>query len=146
MSFINSVVYWFFKKRITQIEHFKANPVEVQQELLKRLIQTAKDTEWGKKYDFDSIDNYRIFAERLPIQDYEDIKPYVERLIAGENNILWPEETNWFAKSSGTTSDKSKLSLLPLRHWKIVIIKLAKMFFRSFATTIPTPACLPVKV
>ena len=108
MSFINSVVYWFLKKRITQIEYFKTNPVEVQQELLKRLIQTAKDTEWGKQYDFDSIDNYRIFAERLPIQDYDDIKPYVERLIAGENNILWSEETNWFAKSSGTTSDKSK--------------------------------------
>jgi hypothetical protein len=108
MSFINSVVYWFFKKRITQIENFMTNPVEVQRDLLKRLIQTAKDTEWGKKYDYDSIDNYRIFAERVPLQDYEDIKPYVNRLIAGENNLLWPEETNWFAKSSGTTSDKSK--------------------------------------
>ncbi len=108
MSFINSVVYWFFKKRITQIEYFKANPVEVQQELLKRLLRTAKDTEWGKKYDFDSIDSYRSFADRLPIQDYDDIKLYVERLIAGENNILWPEETHWFAKSSGTTSDRSK--------------------------------------
>ncbi len=108
MSFLNSVVYWFFKQRIKQIEHFKENPVEVQQDLLMRLVRAAKDTEWGRKYDYQSIDTYRAFSERLPLQYYEDVKPYIERIKSGESNLLWPEETNWFAKSSGTTSDKSK--------------------------------------
>lgn len=108
MSFLNSVVFWFFKKRVTQIEYFMQNPIDVQHDLLQKLLHSAKDTEWGRKYDFASISNYRTFAERLPVQDYEDVKPYVKRMIRGENNILWPSEVRWFAKSSGTTSDKSK--------------------------------------
>lgn len=108
MSFLNAVVFWFFKKRITQIERFMANPVEVQNEVLQKMLRTAKDTEWGKRHDFRTIDNYRKFSERLPLQNYEDIKPFIERMQAGENNLLWPSAIKWFAKSSGTTSDKSK--------------------------------------
>lgn len=108
MSLINSVISWFFRKRITQIEHFKDNPIEVQQDLLMRLVQTSQNTEWGKKYDYQSMVNYRTFSERVPLQDYKDIKPYIERLKKGEGNLLWPSETRLFAISSGTTSDKSK--------------------------------------
>jgi hypothetical protein len=72
------------------------------------LIDYAKNTEWGKKYDYSSIRDYNDFRDRLPIQTYEDIKKSVERLRAGEQNILWPSEIRWFAKSSGTTNDKSK--------------------------------------
>ncbi len=108
MSVLNSVLYWFFKKRMGQIEHFKANPVEVQTELLKKLVREARDTEWGKKHHYGEIKNYPDYAARVPLQHYEDLKPYVDRLIRGESNILWPSEIRWFAKSSGTTSDKSK--------------------------------------
>jgi hypothetical protein len=108
MSFLNTVITWFFKQRIPQIEHFMSHPVEVQNNILMKLLDEAKDTEWGKKYGFGSIKNYRDFASQVPIQEYDDLKPYVERLIRGENNILWPTEIKWFAKSSGTTSDKSK--------------------------------------
>ena len=108
MSFLNSVVFWFFKKRITQIEHFMQHPVEVQDALLKKLLQAAANTEWGRKYRYSEIRSCREFRERVPLQAYEDIKPYVDRLVAGENNLLWPTEIRWFAKSSGTTSDKSK--------------------------------------
>ncbi len=91
-----------------QIELFLKYPVEVQTEWFNRLIQQAADTEWGKKYDYATIKNYKTYCERVPIQQYEDIKPYVDRLFKGEQNLLWPSEIKWFAKSSGTTTDKSK--------------------------------------
>ncbi len=108
MLFLNSVVSWFFKMRYSQIAHFKSNPIEVQQDLLKKLVYTAKGTLWGKTYDFSSINNYRDFTDRIPLQEYNDVKPFIDRMIQGEKNILWPSEIRWFAKSSGTTSDKSK--------------------------------------
>jgi hypothetical protein len=108
MLFLNSVVSWFFKMRYSQITHFKANPIDVQQDLLKKLVHTAKGTRWGKMHGFSSIENYRDFSERAPLQEYNDIKPFVDRMIQGETNLLWPTEIRWFAKSSGTTSDKSK--------------------------------------
>jgi len=96
------------KKRIHQMELFKKYPNEVQNELLDSLINQAQKTEWGKKYDYRSIRSLREFKERIPIQDYDNIKPFVARLKNGEKDLLWPGETNWFAKSSGTTNDKSK--------------------------------------
>jgi hypothetical protein len=104
----NSIFSWIIKKRIHQIELFKKYPVEVQMEWFQKLISTAKDTEWGKKYGYGSISTYKDFTERVPIQDYEDVRPYVDRLVKGEQNILWPTPVKWFAKSSGTTTDKSK--------------------------------------
>lgn len=91
-----------------QIEHFMNNPLEVQNEWLLRLLDQAKDAEWGKKYGYADIKNLETFKERVPIQEYDDIKPYIIRLRQGETNLLWPSEIKWFAKSSGTTSDKSK--------------------------------------
>jgi hypothetical protein len=108
MTFINSVVSWLIKKRIHQIELFKLYPNEVQQEWFFKLIKTAKDTEWGKKYDYKSIKSVNEFQRRVPVSTYEDIFPYINRLRRGEKNILWPEEIKWYAKSSGTTAGKSK--------------------------------------
>ncbi len=108
MPFLNSVLSWYFKSRYSQIEHFKNHPIEVQDELLKNLLQTASNTEWGRKYDYKSIRHYQEFRQRVPLQDYEQVKPYVDRLLKGEKNLTWPGEIKWFAKSSGTTSDKSK--------------------------------------
>lgn len=104
----NSIFSWIIKKRIHQIELFQKYPVEVQLEWFNRLISTAAHTEWGKKYDYSSIENYNDFKSRVPIQEYEDVQPYVDRLIKGEQNLLWPTPVKWFAKSSGTTTDKSK--------------------------------------
>lgn len=108
MSFINNVIAWYFKKRIPRIEHFKINPVEMQLDVFKSLIEAAKDTEWGKKYDYSGISNYNDYQSRVPLQEYHHIKPYVDRLLKGEQNLLWPTEIQWFAKSSGTTGDRSK--------------------------------------
>jgi len=83
-------------------------PHEVQEELFKKLINAAKDTEWGKKYDYKSIRSKEEFKTRVHVNDYESFKPYINRLRKGEQNILWNTEIKLFAKSSGTTSDKSK--------------------------------------
>jgi len=96
------------KKRMHQIELFMKYPDEVQDEWFFNLINAAEGTEWGKKYDYRSIENIQQFQERVPVQNYDTLKPYIERMLNGEQNVLWPSEIKWFAKSSGTTSDRSK--------------------------------------
>ena len=105
---VNSIASWFLKKRFHQIELFLKYPNEVQMELLSRLLDKAKDTEIGRRYDFQSIGDYETFARRIPICHYEDLSPDIERSRQGETNIFWPEPIKWFAKSSGTTNNKSK--------------------------------------
>ncbi len=105
---VNSVASWFLKKRFHQIELFLKYPNEVQNELLLNLINTAKDTQIGKQYDFASIKNYKAFTERIPVSSYEDFQSVIERSRRGEQNIFWPTPIKWFAKSSGTTNAKSK--------------------------------------
>jgi len=108
MTLIDSVIYWIIKKRIHQIELFKKYPHEVQEELFKKLIYAARDTEWGNKYDYRSIKSIKNYTDRVPISTYADLNPIITRLRNGEQNLLWPEEVRWFAKSSGTTAGKSK--------------------------------------
>ena len=105
---VNSIASWFLKKRFHQIELFLKYPHDVQAELLHTLLEKAKNTEIGKTYDFASISNYATFAERVPITNYEMMESDIERSRQGENNIFWPTPIKWFAKSSGTTSAKSK--------------------------------------
>ena len=105
---VNSIASWFLKKRFLQIELFLKYPNEVQHELLQTLIDTAKNTEIGKEYNFASINSYEVFAERVPIVSYEGYQDTIERSRRGEQNIFWPTPIKWFAKSSGTTSAKSK--------------------------------------
>ncbi len=108
MAFINSVLSWLMKKRFHQIELFMKYPLEVQEEWFKKIISQAKDTEWGKKYDYAGIGSVEEFKARVPVSNYETLKPYIDRMRKGEQNILWGSEIKWFAKSSGTTAGKSK--------------------------------------
>ena len=108
LPIINSVASWILKKRIHQIELFMKYPNEVQEELLLNLIRTAERTIIGEKYQFESINSYQTFAERIPVSTYEDLEPLIEQTRKGEANILWPSPIKWFAKSSGTTNAKSK--------------------------------------
>ena len=91
-----------------QIELFMKYPHEVQREGLNKLLKSASDTEWGRMYNYKEIENNRQFAERVPLQDYESMKPFIDKMRKGEHQVLWNTEIKWFAKSSGTTSDKSK--------------------------------------
>ena len=105
---VNSIASWFLKKRIHQMELFIKYPNEVQEELLKGLINKARNTEIGRKYNFSEIKNYRDFATRVPVHCYENYYEAIERSRQGETNIFWPTPIKWFAKSSGTTNAKSK--------------------------------------
>jgi hypothetical protein len=108
MPFLNSVVQWLNFKRIYQIELYREHPIEIQNEVLFSLLNNAKETEWGVSHNYQSIATLKDFQNAVPLQSYNDIKPFVERMRDGEKNLLWPGEVKWFAKSSGTTSDKSK--------------------------------------
>lgn len=108
IGLINNIISWFLKQRIPQIEQFINQPERAQEEVFQYLIDMAKDTDWGKRYDYASISSLQQFKERVPISTYSDIKADIDRLIQGEQNVLWPTEVKWFAKSSGTTADKSK--------------------------------------
>lgn len=108
LAIINSIASWILKKRIHQIELFLKYPHEVQEELLFSLIKNAEYTTLGKKYDFGSIKSYSTFAERVPVSTYEELEPMIEQTRRGEQNVFWPSQIKWFAKSSGTTNAKSK--------------------------------------
>lgn len=108
MAILNSILTWVMKKRMHQIDLFMKYPLEVQDELFKRLITTAKNTEFGKNYAFNELSNQEQFKRIIPVFSYEDINPYIERNMMGEQNLLWPSDVKWFAKSSGTTNARSK--------------------------------------
>jgi hypothetical protein len=106
---LNTIFSWLIKKRIHQIDLFIKFPLEVQQELLLELTQKASNTTIGKQYRFAQIKGHKQFVQAVPLQTYEDLVPYIDRLMKGEQELLWPTPIHWFAKSSGTTSQRSKL-------------------------------------
>lgn len=108
MPLLNSIINWLNTKRIYHIDIFKMYPHEVQKETFTSLVTRARETTWGKAHSYSKIASVDDFKESVRIQTYEDIEPYIERLRKGEKDLLWPGEVKWFAKSSGTTSSKSK--------------------------------------
>jgi hypothetical protein len=108
MPILSSIITWAMKKRAHQTELFIKYPLDVQNDVFLYLIDKAKDTEWGKKHHYRSIKSQQDFQKQVPISTYETIFPYIERLMKGEQNLLWPTEITWFSKSSGTTNARSK--------------------------------------
>ena len=107
-SLKNTLMSWVMRKRIYQIDMFLNYPNDVQKEWLELLIDTAKNTEFGRRYHFSEIISYEDFKQRVPVSEYDDLRPYIDRLRKGEENILWPSKSKWFAKSSGTSGSRSK--------------------------------------
>ena len=99
---------WLFKKRLPHLERCINHPLATQEKLLKKLIGKSKETVFGQQFDFSSIKRITDFKTRVPIHTYEQLYPYIKRILKGEQNILWPTPTVWFAKSSGTTNASSK--------------------------------------
>jgi len=108
MGLFNSFISWIFKKRYGQVEQFIEHPHKAQAKVFEYLIRTAEQTEFGIEHDFQSIKTPADYDRLVPIRNYEGTKSYIERIMAGHQNVLWPTTINWFAKSSGTTSGKSK--------------------------------------
>lgn len=105
---VGSLITWYLKTRIQNIESFIEKPIETQQRVFDYLISMGKNTELGKQYDFASMRSYQDFSRDVPLVTYEDFEPLIERTRLGETNVIWPTKIKWFAKSSGTTNAKSK--------------------------------------
>ncbi len=109
---LKSVSAKIFSKIVAlRIQKWAKNPVETQQKVFEKLILEAKNTAFGKDHDFKNISSFEDFAAKVPIRDYEALKPYVERVVSGEENVLWPGKPLYFAKTSGTTSGAKYIPL-----------------------------------
>ena len=104
----NSLFSWFITKRMHQIDLFIKHPLEVQDELFQYLIEEAGSTRFGFDHHFQKIRSVGDFQQMVPIRNYESFRPYIDLLKEGEQQVSWPTKVKWFAKSSGTTDDKSK--------------------------------------
>lgn len=108
MKILSPLISGLARMRSWRIDAWKNHPIDSQREVLQDLVGSAQYTEFGKKYNFSRLFNIKAFKKTVPIHEYDDIKPYIYRIMNGEQNILWNTPVSWFAKSSGTTSDKSK--------------------------------------
>ena len=114
MNLTSIVNKLYFQPRRRELERYINKGEEMQHEILQYLVKRGKDTEYGRKYLFSTIKNYNDFAQNIPLNTYEELKGYIDRMRHGERNILWPGQVKWYAKSSGTTNDKSKF--IPITH------------------------------
>ncbi|HTB52079.1 MAG TPA: GH3 auxin-responsive promoter family protein [Ferruginibacter sp.] len=108
MKLLSPAISRLARMRSWRIENWSNNPVAAQRTVLQDLITAAQYTEFGKKYNFSTLFSVKEFKKKVPIHEYNDIQTYIERMMEGEQNILWNTPIAWFAKSSGTTSNKSK--------------------------------------
>ena len=105
---ITQIAGKFFVPRQKELEKHFSQPEELQHRVLARLMAAAADTEYGRDHLFGSVNNYEQFAANCPVNSYEDLKDFIDRMRHGESDVLWKGKVRWYAKSSGTTNDKSK--------------------------------------
>lgn len=108
MSLLNEIISFFIKRRIERIDHFRRFPIETQEAQFENLIHKARKTEYGRRFGFAEIKNFEQFKREVPVVNYEELYPEIERVLKGEQNVLWPSPIRFFSKSSGTTNAKSK--------------------------------------
>ena len=107
-KWVNQAFKAYYGYRMHRIERFMRYPDVTQERILQELLTAAQHTEWGRQYDYRSIRTQAVFSARVPVSDYEGLKPYITRMMMGERDVLWNGQVRWFSKSSGTTNDKSK--------------------------------------
>ncbi len=108
MRIVHPLLKSAFEKRAKQLDYTITHAIDIQQRVFKNLVHKARHTEWGKTFDYRSINTLSSFQSRVPVSTYEQLFPFIHRVMKGEKNILWPSAVRWFAKSSGTTNDRSK--------------------------------------
>lgn len=108
MKLLSPAISRFARMRMWRIESWMQHPIAAQREVLQDLVTSAQYTDFGRKYGFDQLFTLRDFKQRVPVHEYDDIKPWIEKMMQGEEHMLWHTPIQWFAKSSGTTADKSK--------------------------------------
>jgi len=114
LSPVNDAIVWSMKRRMKRLNAMLNNPQQTQARVLRKLIAKARTTKWGKRHNYKSIKNHADFATQVPLQNYATLNPLIEKVRKGKQNLLWPTEIKWFAKSSGTSTGKSKF--LPVSH------------------------------
>ncbi|MEZ5046145.1 MAG: GH3 auxin-responsive promoter family protein [Chitinophagaceae bacterium] len=147
MKILNPAIKSLLKLRWNAIDNFLLNPHSTQVMVFNSLIHSGQFTDFGKKYRFDKITHVKDFQKNVPIHEYDDLKPYIVSMMEGKQNVLWNSAITWFAKSSGTTSDKSKF--IPVSnesledcHYKAAKDVLA-LYYRNFPqSSILTGKCL----
>jgi hypothetical protein len=108
MKILNPALKGLLKLRWSSIDNYLLNPYTTQVKVFNSLIHDGQFTAFGKKYGFRHINSIPEYKKQVPLHEYDDLKPYIEQMMRGEHNILWNSPVSWFAKSSGTTSEKSK--------------------------------------
>ncbi len=108
MKIFSPAISRLARLRLWQIEEWVNDPIAAQREVLQELVTSAQYTAFGRQYGFNHLFNIRTFKQTVPVHEYEDLKPYIDRMMGGEDHVLWNTPIRWFAKSSGTTSEKSK--------------------------------------
>lgn len=111
MSIKSFAAKLFARKIYADTQKWAGNPVATQQKVFGELIAKAKDTQFGKDHGFESINSFEDFAAKVPVRDYEALRPYVDRVVKGEEDVLWKGKPLYFAKTSGTTSGAKYIPL-----------------------------------
>lgn len=106
---LNNIINWYLRNRVSRIEAFLKDPKKTQEDWFRYLMEQAALTKFGKAHDISKDIAYRDYVNQLPLFEYEQKQPYIERMLHGEPDVLWPGKIEWFSKSSGTTSSRSKL-------------------------------------
>ena len=111
---LTKIIRGAFVSRQKEIERYDKEAEALQMEVLHYLMSNAKHTEYGRKYSFGAVGSYSDYASHVPVNTYEELKGYIDRMRHGECDLLWKGSVKWYAKSSGTTNDKSKF--IPVSH------------------------------
>jgi hypothetical protein len=127
----------FMKLRLPRLKRMQHYPVETQQLWFETLIRTAAKTEWGQTHHYNQIRTPQDFARQVPVQPYEEFYPWIEKCLQGNASVLWPGKYQWFAKSSGTTNDKSKFIPVSPEAFQDNHFKAGKDLFASYFETNP---------
>ncbi|HEY5465304.1 MAG TPA: GH3 auxin-responsive promoter family protein [Hanamia sp.] len=137
MKLLSPIISRLARMRLWGVQNWISFPVSAQRNVLQHLVTQAQYTEFGRKYKFSRLFTVKDFKNRIPIHEYDDLKPYINRMMAGEENILWNTPIYWFAKSSGTTSDKSKFIPISEESLKDIHFKASKDVLTNYYKNFP---------
>ncbi len=137
MKFLSPALSRLARSRFWGVQNWRNHPVAAQREVLQHLVTQAQYTEFGRKYNFSRLFTISDFKKCVPIHEYDDLKPYINRMMNGEENILWNTPINWFAKSSGTTSEKSKFIPISEESLKETHFKASKDVLTNYYNNFP---------
>src|SRR5690554_4195401 len=107
-NLVNTFIKRYLEFRFRRVERFRDNPIEFQDKWFKTILDRIDSTHFAKINGINNKLTYESFRQNVPVHTYEELYPYIEKMLKGEKDILWPGKIKWFSKSSGTTNAESK--------------------------------------